>query len=247
MRKRLAQFYLEHGAGAVRVELPAGSYVPVFHILGQPSDLKRGQRRRWRWLMAGLAVVLAVALLSLTHIAPVRQAPDPVAEFWAPVLSPRGKIMVAVGEVEAWYLNPGARELYQALRDSGCPDGTARCRMPIDGMDRIPVGLIPQTDMKAVAALLGLFHRQLISAQVMGSKDTRFADLRGQAAVLVGAGSNRWVARIRGRFRFGYVRHPEVRYGILDTADPKAPAWVPEHRWPNVLKNSADYGLLARW
>jgi len=247
VRKRLAQFYLEHGAGKVRIDLPAGSYVPVFHFTSQPADMRRGLGRRWRWLAAGMAVVVAVALLSLAWFAPAQKAPDPVAEFWAPVLASRGNIVIAVGEVDTWNLNPAARDLYKSLRDSGCPDGTPRCRMPMEGIERIPVGMVPRSDLNAVAALLSLFHQRGRTVQIMGSGGTRFTDLKGQTAVLVGAGSNRWVERIRGRFRFGYKRLPEIRYGILDTLDSSTPIWALEHRWPNVLRNSADYGLLARW
>jgi adenylate cyclase len=65
LRKRLATYYENGGAGAeVRIELPVGSYVPVFRgrtVEAPPSDETR-VRRRHIWLYAAAAGVLCIAV-----------------------------------------------------------------------------------------------------------------------------------------------------------------------------------------
>jgi TolB-like protein len=81
LRKRLARYYETDGrADKVRIELPVGTYVPVFQRIGQVSplmELAPASRRRW-WMYAAAAVVTiaaAVAGWRMTH----RPAPLSIA------------------------------------------------------------------------------------------------------------------------------------------------------------------------
>jgi TolB-like protein/Flp pilus assembly protein TadD len=62
LRSRLRDYYLQSGAeDPVTIELPKGSYVPVFHLRAVPP----GAARRWRipaaWTLAALAAVLVAS------------------------------------------------------------------------------------------------------------------------------------------------------------------------------------------
>ncbi len=61
LRSRLEEYYRENPAPAVRIELPKGSYVPVFHRREAiPAGEPRRSNRR-RWMGAAIAGAVAVA------------------------------------------------------------------------------------------------------------------------------------------------------------------------------------------
>jgi hypothetical protein len=89
VRKRLAQYYHEHGhQDELRIDIPAGSYVPEFSIPATPALLApapnpeppiRPRPKRWPWIAAAAALFLAIAI----YFRPVPAGP--VDQFWNPV------------------------------------------------------------------------------------------------------------------------------------------------------------------
>src|SRR5258708_29614357 len=58
IRKRIAQYYHEPGhEGEIRIDLPAGSYLPEFHLSAKSPALLQPARAGLRWLHISLAVV----------------------------------------------------------------------------------------------------------------------------------------------------------------------------------------------
>jgi len=79
LRRRLAEYYRSEGQrDGMVIELPAGSYVPVFRPVDQPGAV--AGRRRPKWLLPAVAlaaVALAAALLIFSRLA--RDSPTSIA------------------------------------------------------------------------------------------------------------------------------------------------------------------------
>src|SRR5258708_27375850 len=87
IRKRIAQYYHEPGhEGEVRIDLPAGSYLPEFHLPAKSPALLQPAQVRPRWLLISLAAaVCAVIVGSIAWLNP--WASQPIDRFWQPLLS----------------------------------------------------------------------------------------------------------------------------------------------------------------
>lgn len=245
IRKRLAQFYLESGANVVRIDLPAGSYVPAFQFITEPLPPRQAKARRWWRLAAGAAAALSALGLSLLYFQTVRPS-DPATEFWAPVFASKQRILVALGELAAYDLVGPALQDYEELRASGCPPADPRCRMRIKGLERIHAGLIPTGDAAALAALLEFFLQRGQSYAVKWVGETHFSELRREPTVLIGAGLNRWAELMRGQVRYAFGMIPDGRFGIWDSHNPQGSSWSLASPWPR-LQNQKDYGVISRW
>jgi len=105
VRKRLAQYYQEPGRKSeIRIELPLGSYLPEFSAPAAPMASfalpapDRAADRRWRY-SPRLVVFTAAGLLVLALIGLLRpwHRPSALDQFWRPVVSPAGNVILCVG------------------------------------------------------------------------------------------------------------------------------------------------------
>ena len=94
IRKRIAQYYHEEGhQNEIRIDFPAGSYLPEFRmpekpaVLAEPVAPNRSETAFWRLGVVAAAAVLALAVVLLTRPWESQSAMD---RFWAPVLSSAG-------------------------------------------------------------------------------------------------------------------------------------------------------------
>lgn len=100
VRKRLHQFYAEEGSGAaVRIELPAGAYLPEFRrlapaIVALPEVRKRPNIRRWAAVVAALAVLAALSLWISKKTPP---AAPPLLP-WSAILRPDRPVQVILSD-----------------------------------------------------------------------------------------------------------------------------------------------------
>lgn len=63
LRAKLREYYETEGRlDPLRIEIPKGSYVPVFHAM-EAADLRGGIARAWMWLIAAMALILGLALV----------------------------------------------------------------------------------------------------------------------------------------------------------------------------------------
>jgi hypothetical protein len=92
VRRRLNRFYEEHSATPFRIELPIGTYVPVFApppAVEAPVPTRAPSRRAWLgWAAGGVAVgAAAAAALWLRR-------PDSVGECWRPLLASAPPVVI---------------------------------------------------------------------------------------------------------------------------------------------------------
>jgi hypothetical protein len=119
IRKRIAQYYHEpEHESELRIDLPAGSYVPLFHlaqparpvVAGLPDDSDAevnaleaalpAIRRSVRWrapvfLASGCALIALIAIVGSMKPWSPRTALD---KFWSPILEAPGPVLLSIGE-----------------------------------------------------------------------------------------------------------------------------------------------------
>jgi len=226
VRKRLAQAYSSGLGHDVRIELPLGSYQPVFHFhpeapvapglrLTTPADepVKRPKGPS-PLLMLGGGATLAVAILLFQLMAHQSSTGDRV---WRPFVDREQPVLISL----ATLVNPAARpgderaSLETSFVGSGGALGAAR-----------------------FAEQLAL-RRQPFSLK-FGS-DASFSDLKGSAAILIG--STRWSDEIMRSLRFRIERSGQIR-SVVDTQ-------VRDRRWTispaaSASDPSEGYCLVTR-
>src|SRR5579871_504199 len=201
IRKRLALYYQQPGhERELRIELPLGSYVPVFHPpvgAPKPAPARWAARpfridRRWWWL--GVAACVPLAALSWNRTSPAEQ-------FWRPVLRPGSAVslLVARSPVDSGHLVSGAAF---ASRSSN----------------------IAWPDAMTLAKLSGLLQSMGHPVDIRREDRASFDDLRQGPVVLIGGFNVGWTLRLmdEGRFRF---QHEGSFCWIQDQQNPGYRRW----------------------
>ncbi len=90
LRARLREYYHEEGAGdALRIDIPKGHYVPVFHSVDDPGVKRSPAHNRYAWLGGGVAA-LAILFLMIDNYVLVEEEPTSIASTRTE--SPFGKL-----------------------------------------------------------------------------------------------------------------------------------------------------------
>ncbi len=242
VRKRLGLYYSEHGAhDPLRIELPSGTYVPVFHVVetpaveapppAEPTAIVRAPRvasvHLWRtrllWALSGAAAACAIGLSywGITH--PASTALD---QFWAPVLRGSSPVLVGAAYVPVWSL-----ELPPTARSQ------ARAQDFIELTDQFVGG----GDLVATSRLSSMLTRLHRPFQVRVGSDVSFKDLRTDPAILVGYSYTRW-SEISKQMRF-FIDGSREPIGITDNGHPT------EWSLPNLPRDrrtTEDYAIVSR-
>lgn len=229
VRRRLAQHYKEAGgAPEVQIELPAGSYVPEFRWVqagpGVTAPVRRAARpRRWKWAVAGGAVVVLCGIVGWVWQASRVTVFD---QFWRPFYESPRPVLLCVAHPVVYHLSGRSRESAQAL-------------VPLADIVRDPDHYVGVGDALALAQLSSFFTRAGKSSQVRIGDDTSFADLRNSPAILIGAFTNQWTMEFTKDLRFIFDREE----GQILVRDQMAPG----HRWAYTRTNPpTDFVIVSR-
>jgi hypothetical protein len=240
VRKRIAQYYYEAGHETeIRIDLPAGSYVPEFHFAAagprpaaataadatahSPSDV--WIRRWWKW---GLGAAAAMALILGIGAAEVRGTPAAVEDFWNPVWASSDTVMVALGGS----MGPSM--------DTAAPGPTFRDFMRADQ--------IAFSDALTMARLTGI-TREFGKKKLDIRRATTFTltDLRKGPVILVGAFNNYWTMRLDQELRFTYEWNAETHTGIIrDRKNPTDRSMLHDPSVP-YSEIRRDYCVVSRF
>lgn len=249
IRKRLARYYQQEGAGdRVRLEVPIGSYRVEFHTPtpespppAAPPKPKRRPKILW---IAGAALVPAAALvLWLAH------TPPPLDLFWEPVLRSSKPVVICTVHPVVYFLS---REFQEQVRGGATSHFQEQTEAVTLGPGRSFPGsaIVPVRDQymgigaaMAIAELKGMFAARGKPARIRSGNDLSFSDLRDSPAVLIGAFSNRWTLDLMRDLRFVFDHErglPVIRDRL-----------TPENRWslPNLApdgRTSEDYAIVSR-
>ncbi|SPE33931.1 conserved hypothetical protein [Candidatus Sulfopaludibacter sp. SbA3] len=243
VRKRIAQYYHEAGHEfEVRIDLPAGTYVPEFHFPAtrprppaavKPSEtvpvwVRRTAQRKWVLAaVAGSVVVLVTGAFAL------RSTPGAVESFWGPVWGSADSVMLAIG-------SPPLAEPLPPVAVGADPGPTFRDVMKNDGM--------AFSDALTMARLTGL-TREYAKKKLDIRRAAAFTltDLRKGPVILVGAFNNSWTMRLDDDLRFTYQMNTYTHVGMIrDRQNPSNHSWVHD---PSVLyaSISQDYAVVSRF
>ena len=258
LRKRIEAYF--HGEGVhepVVMEIPRGSYLPVFHArapemmtavdllaaahaLDAESDLPRVTRSKGRWVLVG-SIVAAVAIVALSAGCIVlwnqlhTQARShstwtnspAVAEFWEPMLREKGDVLICAGG------------------NVLAPNATKPALGVITAGKDIDYPYFSITTVSAVAMLSSLIERGGATPKFAFAATTPLPQFHEHPVILVNAYNNHWTLRLAEPLRFHFSPElGEINHSILDSARPDV-AWKRDTSVP--YSSADDYGLVARF
>ncbi len=268
VRRRLAQYYYQPGhESEVHIELPSGSYVPVYRI---PDSHSKGPSER---LQQGLFFPEPTeGRLATAAQMPVETAMSPAARksgtarvwLWATaicvVLAAAGLLIVHMNRVanqgiltEFWgpIVNSPDTALL-CLGDRASWNSARATEAQSDGANgNITVGqyidnqnIVFMTDVltmnRLAATLQGLGKRY----RIKNASDTDLSDLRSGPVILIGGGNNNWTLRVTEPLRFSFAMDSGGGR-IVDKKSPTQTSWAVPLATP-YRKLSEDYGIVAR-
>jgi len=223
IRKRIAQYYHEAGhENEIRIDFPAGSYLPEFRMPEKPAVLApaAAPSRRNPILATGVLVAAAVLLAAVLVVQPW-QSRAAIDRFWAPVLNSAEPVAVYIG---------------------GYTTDSPPVNM-IDLQNSERVAFSDATALARVTALLVAHHQPYhIRFQVSSKLD----DLRDGPAILIGAFNNSFTLRLTGQLRFGFLLNRDTMVNrIQDRNDPQNAKWSDDMgtAYANLKK---DYAIVSR-
>lgn len=231
VRRRLDQYYqATPDQSDVRIELPVGSYSPVFHwssaevhapiqAAHTPSTASEShQDNRWLggWGIMGLVAGLALGagIVSLTPRQPAHHK-STLEQFWEPVFATQQPALICLAKGVTYRPSP---ELYQ--RYTRTHPGTFQTEverssepLPLDPKEKLSWGDMQFYDGYGVAigdvsaavrlsALLGKINKP---SQLRIGAHYSFEDLRNSPAVVVGAFNNKWTLKLTQHLHFAFV------------------------------------------
>ncbi|HLY42893.1 MAG TPA: hypothetical protein VKR52_16885 [Terracidiphilus sp.] len=261
VRKRLSQYYYDAAhAGELVIELPIGSYVPVFRLAEEPGIIEslpappqappdaipvpspgevitQPSRIRWIWISALLLIAGSVGLGIGLRVRPVAAVPPPsnIDLFWEPFTSSDNPATFCLGE-PAKNLNTDSINDFEAPVSKPEPE-KLYVRLHYSGN----LALADVITLTRTAAQLETRHRTF---RVVPASEASFSQLREGPIVLIGAFDNIWTLRVTQKLRFGF----ESKDGVASLVDRKSAqntSWATAWDLP-YEKLSRDYAIVAR-
>jgi hypothetical protein len=236
VRKRLGLYYAGLGAtDPVRIELPAGTYIPEFRWVEVPGAarpqepapdamLQQSLRdHRFKWIAAAVVVLLALAAIGW-WLARGRSSATALDQFWSPVLNGTAPVSLCAAYVPVYGLNraaadPTRPEDFVLLTDQFVGGG----------------------DLQATARLSSMLTRMQRPYVVRIGNDVSFKDLRSAPAILIGYSYTRW-KEISSELRY-FIEVSNTRVGITDNGKPTP--WTIANL-PADRRTNEDYAIVSR-
>lgn len=227
VRKRLAQAYALGLDRGLRIELPLGSYQPVFHFapvefapLAAPAAARNVEEPKHRnRALASIAAVafggiLVAAVLMLRSAHPAPSAAD---RLWQPFLEPGIPVLISLVSLTV----------------------PAASQSPPVPHEMSYVGTGGALGAARFAEQLALRHQKF---ELKFGKDVAFADLKHAPAILLGP--SHLIPELARTFRFR-IEIGERRGQVIDSQGSGREWGVPRSTWPAVP--SEGYSVVTRW
>lgn len=264
VRKRLIQYYYDSSHdGELVIELPSGSYVPLFRAPELPPPIpeppptpliqplppaaaatplpmehRSAPRRRWLALASLFALAIAVSFVSGWEVQEYRsiQPPTSIDRFWAPITEGSTTATYCLGE-PAKNIDVGSINSLDTAPSSASQQEPLYFRLHLSGH----LALADVITLTRTAAALETRHKAF---RVLPASEASFAQLREGPIVLIGGFDNIWTLRITQKLRFGFESKDGVAI-IVDRKSPKQTSWATAWDLP-YQKLSRDYAIVAR-
>ncbi len=256
LRKRIAQYYAEPDhAVELRVELPVGTYAPVFHwpspahrerqdlaaleagtnaaedqgALAADHHLSSWSRRKSAILGSCLILLLVIGAIFAAHSFEAQSGKRSLDAFWAPSMNGSDSITVCVGDLNYIFKAPPFSNELQL------PESADNLLNPNAGAALLRVGSILGSRGKRSTLRL--------------ADITELNDLRQQPVIFIGGMNNPWTQRILAGLRFRLTNNPGGVGGdsslVVDAKNPAMANWRIDLRAP-LSSITRDYSLVTR-
>jgi hypothetical protein len=234
VRRRLEQFYqAAPEPSSVHIELPVGSYSPVFHWPGEmpvheparypapePALEKRPHPGKLFWVLTSVILLCAVAAsLYWLSMRRAEREKSTLEQFWAPVFTSQQPVLICLAKPVVY--RP-SQELYRRYARShpGAFDTEVERDnepLPLGENETISWGElyiasdfgVALGDAQAAISLSGLLGKIDKPSQVRIGDNYSFEDLRYSPAVVVGAFNNKWTVPLTSNLQFTFVEDHE--------------------------------------
>lgn len=264
LRRKLKDYYEGEGrSDEIQIELPLGSYVPVFSRPWERTTAQPARRRAPRWTVAA-ACLGGVALFAAgwwtgsgwrhESVSEVREADPSVRGIWASWLEP------GAGEVLLCYSSPpttSVRQFKEPLQPNPEHQGlgvTAAQDTALRRFFQFPPGghlylypLAAQAKMGEALAgvhLTSFFARAGVEVRAVQSRDIGWDAMRRANVILFGhADSNRWIEPALHAAPFGLAQTDARRRARIVNRRP-LPGEAAEY-FPTVPDGTKSYALVS--
>lgn len=253
VRRRLAQFYADPAHGSeLRVELPLGSYVPIFRwpavnlatteVLPNVSAEREAGKavpspRAWGKQILWFALPMALALLFLFR-GPLGWRQNDLDQFWDPVFVSTKPVLICLGS----RFGGASNRVAQPGQIAGQIDPESR--QTDDELASDPLMRpVTMTDAVTLARLTDYIGGRHATYRILPPDVTTLADLRDSPAILIGVRNNNWAIKSAGKLRFSFdVNSRPV--AIRDNQNASR-SWSTK-AGSSGLESGRDYALVSR-
>ncbi|WP_420239819.1 hypothetical protein ACOBR2_09705 [Telmatobacter bradus] len=263
VRRRLAEYYAaEEQAPELQIELPVGSYIPIFHWrtglpapapeievveLPPPPPTQLGKCK-----IIGFAAALAIAgIAAMLVIRAYSHHPSALDLFWGPLSETQQPILICVPSPVTYAVNsdlfpksPAAQTgIYDSIMKRNATPLQLNSNTSIPWKEITPLVdfYVNKDDAYVANELSAFFARERRPSQVRFGRDYTYEDLRSSPAILIGAYNNPWTGRIMSDLPIGFRENGEV----LWIEDRTKPGQV----WKNGMEGrlgTKDFAIVAR-
>jgi len=268
VRRRLEQYYQSQAADSpIRIELPVGSYSPVFQRRSAAEPTTRPSQRGVSelallpesrssrpWLrFTVLALIVAVAAVATAVIVHRRATQKSIVEqFWSPIFATQQPVLICLAKPVAYRPNEDIYRLYSRTHPGTFKTEAERTNtpLPLDPSTKLTWGDmfvytdygVAAGDVYAAAAVSTLLGKIDKPSQLRIGANYNYADLRNSPAVVIGGFNNKWTMQLISNLHFAFIEDNQD-YSIRERI-PNGRVW--HTRYGPQGETLEDFGIVTR-
>jgi hypothetical protein len=235
VRKRLAQFYNDPAHAAdMRIDLPAGAYLPEFHVSGESvnteNSLRVPRRRLGALLLSAVIAVLAGAIFWSKS----STSSSALDRFWNPIWNSSETALICLGG-------------FNSAVGSG--SGQSTTQDSISGSTGNATQLSSTTkflaypDTMGLTKIVGLMTAKKKLFRIRIQNELNLEDFKTGPVILIGGGNDQWSSRVMSSLRFSFQTDGNVNW-IRDSLNPAERKRSAER--DTSARNVKCYALISR-
>ena len=226
VRRRLVQYYQETPQlSPVRIEMPVGSYSPIFHWDASPEVPKAppgALPTSWRMPRLKAVSFAAVALLAILGATAlihslVRTADSKTAltRFWGPAITSHQPILICLANASDRPTEENSQPS-SSQADSNTPQTEAKAvdaslnffrdQDTANNESSVSPEIVPAADASVAVALSALFGKLNKTTQLRIGATARYEDLSNFPAAVIGGFNNRWTMQLVSNLHFAFLQ-----------------------------------------